>query len=118
MQPRCSDARGDERKCHENKKKYDLFFCRWCVCFAELPAPAVAPVSASYQSVCCQHEFGHLAAPHIHPELEGLAFVSLNDNCRVVLDAQRELFAAQQLLTDRQRQIGSEVQLYKALGRG
>ena len=41
------------------------------------------------------------------------------DNYLVVLDAQRELFAAQQqLLTDRLRQLGSEVQLYKALGGG
>jgi len=41
------------------------------------------------------------------------------DNYLAVLDAQRELFAAQQqLLTDRLRQLGSEVQLYKALGGG
>ena len=41
------------------------------------------------------------------------------DNYLVVLDAQRELFAAQQqLLTDRLRQLGSAGQLYKALGGG
>lgn len=41
------------------------------------------------------------------------------DNYLAVLDAQRELFAAQQqLLSDRLRQLGSEVQLYKALGGG
>lgn len=41
------------------------------------------------------------------------------DSYLVVLDAQRELFAAQQqLLMDRLRQLSSEVQMYKALGGG
>lgn len=41
------------------------------------------------------------------------------DNYLAVLDAQRELFAAQQqLLSDRLRQLSSEVALYKALGGG
>lgn len=41
------------------------------------------------------------------------------DNYLSVLDAQRELFAAQQqLLNDRLRQLSSEVGLYKALGGG
>src|SRR5690606_40213144 len=41
------------------------------------------------------------------------------DNYLAVLDAQRELFSAQQqLLSDRLLQLNSEVQLYKALGGG
>lgn len=41
------------------------------------------------------------------------------DNYLTVLDAQRELFAAQQqLLTDRLQQLNSEVGLYKSLGGG
>ncbi|MNR46610.1 Toluene efflux pump outer membrane protein TtgF precursor [compost metagenome] len=41
------------------------------------------------------------------------------DNYLAVLDAQRELFAAQQqLLSDRLAQLSSDVALYKALGGG
>ncbi|MNG41532.1 Toluene efflux pump outer membrane protein TtgF precursor [compost metagenome] len=41
------------------------------------------------------------------------------DNYLAVLDAQRELFAAQQQLhSDRLRQLSSEVALFKALGGG
>ncbi|MNQ53315.1 hypothetical protein D3C85_673520 [compost metagenome] len=69
---------GLERQDHENKKKFDLFFCCLCIRIPVLPAPAAIPVDACRQPVCSQPADGGFAASGIHRGLAGLAIVLLS----------------------------------------